>query len=133
MKESNFSKQSLLLGFLALLVLSLSAVSCVKPTYDIRLMQMDKIVEQYLPYVKHRRMQLPSGQLKLFLTFRNTHPTRDVSADWRVVFYDQSGFEIEHTEWNTEIFPVMEEKTIVVNSISRAPADFLLQIRGSHS
>lgn len=100
-------------------------------SYDIRLMQLDPLTEEYIHYILHRRVRLPSGQLKGLVTFVNQHETRNISVDWKIKFYDSYGFELEETAWNSEIFPPRQETTLNFNSISNQAVDFMIIIRGA--
>ena len=118
---------------LALLLVCVMAGCRPEPvqTYDIRLMAMDQVTEQYIHYISHRRLRLNAGQLGLQITLQNLHRTRNVAIDWRVIFYDKNQFRTEETEWNTLVFPPAEELVLKANSMNPAAVDFVIQLRAA--
>lgn len=86
------------------------------------LVLLDDLVRSSIYYVKHKQGMLPSGHINVIAVLGNIQETSELAIDWRVVFYDRSGFELEQTEWNTDIISPEQTITLKTQSINATEA-----------
>ena len=120
-------------GSVLILVLSIvvcgAFISCSLNNEELRarkagfsLVLLDDLVKSSIYYAKHKQGMLPSGQLEIIAVLGNTQAISELAIDWRVIFYDREGFELEQTEWNTDIISPQQTITLKTQSISASNA-----------
>jgi hypothetical protein len=72
--------------------------------------------------------RLATGSLRVIVEVRN-NTTRDVRIDYKTVFFDAAGTQLERTPWTLKTLAPRVEDQLSVNSVGSKAQDFHLHIR----
>jgi hypothetical protein len=94
-----------------------------------RLLAQDKKAERAVRVSAQEHGRLPSGQIQVRIDLESRLKKDDYWLEWKVVFYDVQGFQLEETEWYSLYLTPAVLHTVQASSISPKAEDYTLFLR----
>ena len=93
-----------------------------------RLLAQDRQTERAVQVAAYEHGRLPSGQIQVRIDLLSRRKD-DYWMEWKVVFYDAQGFQVEETEWHSLHLAASVLQTVKASSISPKADDYTLFLR----
>jgi len=94
-----------------------------------RLLALDRHAERAVQVAALEHGRLPSGQIQVRIDLQSRLRKGDYWLEWKVVFYDAQGFQLEETEWHPLHLTASVLHTVKASSIDPKAEDYTLFLR----